>query len=72
MTHPPVAIAMGDQLHAEITERGNTAVKQMVANQQATLNEDEMMLTEIGVQAGLHAALQILAERGWIRIEVQP
>ena len=72
MSPSPIVVAMGDQLHAEITERANTAFRQQCREQDYSLSEDEDMIAQIGVQAGLHAAMKILAEKGWIRIEVQP
>jgi hypothetical protein len=63
---------MGDQLHSEISDRANAAFRAQFREEGLPLDEDTDMVAQIGVQAGLHAALQILSERGWIRIEVQP
>lgn len=66
---PAVAVAMGGQLHSEITERGNKGFEERCAEVGFKPDEDQRMLLEIGVQAGLHAAMKVLAERGWIRVQ---
>jgi hypothetical protein len=32
------------------------------------LTDDEDSFAQIGVQAGLHAALQVMSEKGWLRL----
>lgn len=63
----PLIFAIGDQLHAEITDRANTTVRRQFADE--GLDEDQDMIAQIGVQAGLHIALKVCSERGWLRIE---
>jgi hypothetical protein len=62
----PQAVALGDQVHAEITDRANQAVAEMAKSAGIELNDAQMMLAEIGVQAGLNAALHLVASRGWL------
>lgn len=72
MNNDPQVIAMGDQIHAEVTNRGNTNAMAICASEDFHPDESQTMLVQIGVQAGLHAAMKVLSERGWIRAEVQP
>jgi hypothetical protein len=63
-----MAVAIGDQLHAAITERAMEDADAMMRAEAYVPSEDEQMCVEIGIQAGLHAAMRCLAERGWIRV----
>lgn len=64
MSTSPIAVAMGDRLHSEITDRGQAAVRKLFDDEEVTLSEDEWLCVQIGVQAGFNATLQILIERG--------
>jgi hypothetical protein len=67
-----MAVALGDQIHAEITDRANRAFREQFAEAGVPLSTDADEVIQIGVQAGLHTALQVMWEKGWLRIEVGP
>jgi hypothetical protein len=64
----PRAIALGDQIHAEITDRANEAFRAQFAEEGVPLSPDADEVIQIGVQAGLQTALQVMWEKGWLRL----
>jgi hypothetical protein len=68
MSRDPRAVALGDQIHAEIMDRASMSVRNLFTEEGITLSDDALDAINIGVQAGLHTALQVLLERDWIRI----
>lgn len=64
---PPEAVALGDQLHAQITDEAYRDFKNMAEAEKISLAEHEMTLIEIGIQVGLQAALRVVRDSGWLK-----
>lgn len=64
MGHPPAAVAMGDQMQSAMFDRALTQIRSTLATQELVPNEDDQLYIEIGVGAGMWAAMKVLIEMG--------
>lgn len=62
--HPPQAVAMADQMSAEMQDRALKLVREHLAAQGLPLSEDDAMYVEIGIGAATAVTMQVLIERG--------
>jgi hypothetical protein len=68
VSYDPAAVALGDQVHAEILERANALIRHQFAEEGIPISPEVSAILYIGVQAGLHAALKVMVEKDWVRI----
>jgi hypothetical protein len=61
---PPAAIAMGDQMHATMFDQARTSVDGVLAAEGIEPSEDNRLHVEIGIGAGIHAAMRVLVDMG--------
>ena len=67
MSHPPAAVAMGDQMHSAMFDRALTQIRETLAVQELVPDEDGQLYMEIGVGAGVWAAMKVLVEMGLLQ-----
>jgi hypothetical protein len=68
VSYDPAAVALGDQVHAEILERANALIRHQFAEEGIPISPEVDAILYVGIQAGLHTALKVMVEKDWVRI----
>jgi hypothetical protein len=64
VSHPPQAVAMGDQMHAAMFDQARASVDGVLEAEGIEPSEDGRLHIEIGIGAGIHAAMRVLVDMG--------
>jgi hypothetical protein len=65
VTHPPAAVAYGDQMHARMIDLAHQHVKEAFDREGGvTLTDYAADCLDIGIGAGIAAAMQVLIDMG--------
>lgn len=65
----PAAVALGDQMHARMLDTATDMVRAELAAEDLTATERDQDFIDMGIAAGMTAAMQVLVELGLLKVE---